>query len=613
MRRAELPAAVGWAIALLQGAVLFGLHRAIESHSWPATVPELLAPAYLLASLLPATALLFLRQLHQRATAWMLGVLSLVLLGLGWHFGARVLPENPFGGLPRSDAAVFSSLLPLLVLWLLALAFVRVRLEAGCWRAGYPTLFRAAWKNCLALLEAAAFTGIAWLLLALCAALFAAIGIRFFRELFAEPAFFYPATTLAFAIALRLVEDVDQMVEVVLAQVLNVLKWLAPLAGLIVTGFALALLPRLPALLASGQKAIGAAALLWLVALTLLLLNAAFQDGRAPRPYGPRLSAAMRVVPLAMVVLAATALVSVLARIESRGLTLERYWALFVAVAAVAYALAYAAAAVRPARGAGWLSALGTFNPALALALAAALVLALTPVTSPYRLSAASQQARARATTDGERQLDALRVLAFGSGRYGRHALDVLAASAVATPGGAIRQDSLARRAAAVREARTPYLGDGTVAIDRDAWLANLRVHPAARPLPPELLDLLRREVPPPPPAMARVPPFALWLDLLPEPGEELLLLAVRGRFEVYARQGTRWRRAQGGALLGREPEAAALASALADEDFGTQAASLPDLRIGRQRLRLEADAEGGAISVPPAPPPRGPERLPAP
>ena len=125
-----------------------------------------------------------------------------------------MLPENPFGGLPRSDAAVFRACCRC---WCVAAgAGVRARASRRCWRAGYPTLFRAAGRTCLALLEAAAFTGIAWLLLALCAALFAAIGIRFFRELFAEPAFFYPATTLAFAIALRLVEDVDQMVEVVL-------------------------------------------------------------------------------------------------------------------------------------------------------------------------------------------------------------------------------------------------------------------------------------------------------------------------------------------------------------------------------------------------------------
>lgn len=72
------------------------------------------------------------------------------------------------------------------------------------------------------------------------------LGIRFFTELLEEPIFVYPVTSLAFGFALHLIGSIERLTSVVLEQLLNVLKWLAILAGLILALFTVALIFRTP-------------------------------------------------------------------------------------------------------------------------------------------------------------------------------------------------------------------------------------------------------------------------------------------------------------------------------------------------------------------------------
>src|SRR5262249_29205861 len=155
--------------------------------------------------------------------------------------------------------------------WLLVLPFVQARLIEGHWRCRYELLFSTAWNNKLTLAEAAAFTGLFWLLLGLCAQLFRMLGVHFFAELFREPLFVYPITSIVFGTALHLIGSLERLSRVLLEQILNVLKWLALLAGLILALFTATLIFRLPPMIASGEKAIAAQWLLWLVAVTVLL------------------------------------------------------------------------------------------------------------------------------------------------------------------------------------------------------------------------------------------------------------------------------------------------------------------------------------------------------
>jgi hypothetical protein len=74
------------------------------------------------------------------------------------------------------------------------------------------------------------------------------------------------------------------------------LSELAVVAGTLLTLFTLALDLKLPGLFLSGDRAIGATWLLWLVAVIVLLLNAAFRDGSGVRPYPRLIATALRFI-----------------------------------------------------------------------------------------------------------------------------------------------------------------------------------------------------------------------------------------------------------------------------------------------------------------------------
>ena len=567
-------------IAALQGCALYALHLSIDGKFWPATQVALLAPLYLLVLLLPLTAQLLIRHLHDR-TLWLsLAVMAAVLAGIGVFFGAGLVPGAT---LPAVEPdLVAANALPLLVLWLVSLAFLRARLETGSWRPPYPSLFAAAWRNKLTLFEAGVFVALFWGLLLLWAVLFNTLEIKLFRELFTAPLFIYPATALALGFALHLIGSIDRLVDVLLTQVLNLLKWLAPLAGLIVALFAIALLPRLPDLFANAQRPLSAFALLWIVALTLLLLNAAYQDGRAERPWGSVLSTAMRIVPPLMLVIALTALYAIWVRIDSVGFTVSRYWGLVTAGMATAHALAYAWAALRGGR---WMQGISRANPLLAALLCATLLLSLSPVLSPHRLAAQSQGRIALTTQDLDQRNSALFYLRFDAGEPGLEQLRALASRS-----GSAEDIALAATA-------TEWLRRQNFWEMRDQppqytpWREALRVYPAGRTLPEELEGPLRAGVEDGAllrqfAADANAVPAALWVDLVGDDAAELLVLSDRTYLLLANRDGA-WVEHSRGSMYSGPVSETERAAALAAGEFGAADEQVRDLRIGAEVLRL--------------------------
>ncbi len=565
-------------LAVVQGFVLYALHRALTGEVWPATQPAVLIPLYLLAIFLPLTAQLLSRFLREHVLWNCLGVLAVLLVIFGVHFALNVLPERKLTS--GTSDLIFPSLLPIIVLWLVLVAFLRARLECGSWRPEYRVLFAAAWRNKLTLLEAFVFTGLLWLLLLLWGQLFQTLKIGFFRELFALTLFIYPVTAITLGLALHLIGSIDRFVDVVLGQVLSLLKWLLPVAGLIVVLFTFALLPQLPALFAEDLRPISAAWMLWLVAITMLLLNAAYQDGAADRPYGAAgLSTALRLVPPLMAVIALTSLYALYVRIDAFGLTVSRYWGLLVAVIAVAHSMFYAIAAVK--RG-PWMRGISQANPLLAALLCTLIILSLTPLLSPYRLSTASQQRIALAPKDEEQRRSALQYMRFSSGEYGNAAVQ-----AFAKRSGSVENDALAQAARDVLGEITRWDPRRDVPPAPADWLAGVRIYPKDTPLPRELERVVRN-------AERRAAYLSdandnigLWIDMTEDAGLEFLLMHGASEYEVYALQASGWKRISRGGLNFGSFDNNARDQALEKGDFGARAPALPDVRIGETQLRL--------------------------
>jgi hypothetical protein len=403
-------------IALAQGALLWWLFDAAESGTWPAEqrgwlvaliAAGVLVPLahYVLADLVPPA-----RQLP------VLAALAALSLGLGWHHGAWA------GGEPDDPALSFA--LPMAVLVFHAMPFAQSWLTRGLARPRYQDLFHFAWRNALMGALGALFTGVFWILLWLWGELFHMIGIDAFRDLFESSPFAVPATTVALGVGVQLAGSVERLQGALRQQLLALLKWLAPVATLILVMFTVALLAKAPELLLEQRRVISASWLLWLVALTVALLNAAYQDGGEAAPYPRWLGAGIRAATVLLLPIALLAIYAIGVRIEAYGVTVPRAWGLLVAVIALGYAAGYAWAAWR--RGA-WMAGIGPVNVGVALFTIAMLTLMLTPVLSPERIAAGSQHRRAL-TGAANADDDAFRYLRFNSGRYGRRRLADLAA-----------------------------------------------------------------------------------------------------------------------------------------------------------------------------------------
>jgi hypothetical protein len=365
-----------------------------------------------------------------------------------------------------------------------------------------------------------------------------------------------------------------------------VLKWLAVVAGLILTLFTAALLLKLPDLVFTGSRAIGAAWLLWLVAVVVLFINAAFRDGTLERPYPQWINNALRLCMPLLMIIASTAAYSLYVRTTNYGLTVSRVWAIVVAVVALAYAIGYSYAAVGKGR---WMARIAPANIAIALGVIAVMTLALTPVLSPYRLSANSQYQRALVgesdntgdDNDGYNRAHASPVhyLRFDAGGYGRDRLAALAAS---------NNKLLSARAIAMQKEEQRW---GSLNAPGSQVFDDLAVYPAGRSLDPALLTLLRTQLADPKSPLrngnvSKSNLIGLVVDLNAD-GRDEFILFNNSVGHVYQHVDTTWNHVGLVDTKDYTAKGTDIRAALLDGKFSTEQLDWRDLKIGKYRFRF--------------------------
>jgi hypothetical protein len=575
------------AAAVVQGGALFGLHHAITTRTWPATDLAWLLALYSVVVLIPVTVQLLAGQMRGQAAAAIVALMTVAVFYFGWHHGSAVADfrDNHFA----ESGECFPLAIVLIVLWLLVMPFVQARLKMGRWTADYLPLFDYAWRNAITLAEAGVFTGLFWLLLFLWQSLFHMLHIDFFRELFREPIFVYPVTSLVVGCALHLIGSVERFVSTVLEQILNVFKWLGTVSGLLLALFTLALIFRLPSLIFTGEKAIGASWLLWLVAVVVLFLNAACRDGSVSKPYPRWIAFSLRIVIPLTVIVALTATYALSLRTREYGLTVERFWGFIVAAAALIYSMGYSLAAI--GEGA-WFAGISRVNVIAALALIGALGLALTPVLSPYRLSAVSQytlvmEGRFKPVDDRHRGGSPFHYLRFASGAYGRHKLAELAQLQNHPDAPRIRE-----LASAEQRLTNPW---ETVPQEPAAnALAKMVIYPPGRTLDAELSQRLRADLDDPKrrymwASAADAPIAGLFVALSTDgSGSEEFVLLNGANGVVYRKDTRAWREI---GLANGAPSAVTQKSLLAELARGNVSVKDPawkELWVGSHRIRVQ-------------------------
>ena len=196
-------------ISLLQGLALLCLHESIEFNFWPHQSPHWLFAFYSMAFIGPTMLLLSLSKHNISMVIKLTLPFSLITGVLGYYLGHQIIPTMHMH---------YGVLLPSFILTM-AIATFKALMYSQQYASGdsinYSVLFRWSWRNFLTLALALLFAGSFWLILMLWAALFKAIGIQFFSDLFEQRWFYYPAIALANGFGIIIFRNLTHIIDII--------------------------------------------------------------------------------------------------------------------------------------------------------------------------------------------------------------------------------------------------------------------------------------------------------------------------------------------------------------------------------------------------------------
>lgn len=403
-------------LAVLQALLLLLLHKTFDHKVWPATDHAWLYACYAVALGVPYFLYLGADRWRDRANVFAAASVALLLFWAGWHAGwlAAAAGDGRVHSGTRVPELLISATIALFVM---AICF-RAQRETG--HLSYFALLNHSWRNALTLGFLALFMLVFWLLLVLWGSLFKIIGVTFFGELFDDPEFIYPICGLVGGWGLVLIRERVGIIVTVRQMCETLTRSLLPLVAFIVVLF----LGTLPFTGVEQLWKTGYAStlLLWLAAVLLFFFNAALADED-----GLGIDRRLRALVLvALLISPANALLagwSMALRVEQYGWTVDRLWAVFVLSFIGAYSIAYAVVLIRHRKLS--IGAIHRVNTILALTLAAALLLANTPLLEFRRIAAVDQAQRLLSGHTDVAAFDA-RYIRFELGPYGRAELERL-------------------------------------------------------------------------------------------------------------------------------------------------------------------------------------------
>ncbi|MDQ1920615.1 DUF4153 domain-containing protein [Massilia pseudoviolaceinigra] len=412
----ETPKHIGLAraaIGLVQGLLLYLLFS-----DKVFTNPLIHTAALLACALTPVVAISGLGNLRPAMLGLWSAVTAAALTMIGTHAAWREmrLLEDP------ATIPTWPTMLPLVCAFSLIILFIAHSLVLAAAQdrrrlASYATHFDIAWKLFIQLAFSVFFTGALYLAMWLGASLFDLVKIRFLTELMKSSAFLSPLLACAFACALHLTDVRPAIVHGIRGLLLVLMSWLLPVATLLIGGFVLCLpFTGLDALWATRHATV---ALLAAVALLVVLINAAWQNGDMGDSVARVVRFSARIACVLLLPLTAIAIYALGLRVADHGWTSDRIFAAAALLVASFYALGYLYAAID--RGA-WLRRVAPVNLAAAYAAITVLLALLSPLADPDRIAVNSQIARLESGAVSAAEFD-YKFLKTQSKRYGAAAL----------------------------------------------------------------------------------------------------------------------------------------------------------------------------------------------
>ena len=397
-------------IALLQGLGLYWLNYTLDNELWPTGNWSVQAVIGTFLLMIPCCISLSYRSDYPQKKYWSwLAVLTVLFIWIPWYGSYQLNSRNLFNH--------YFFFIPLsFLLAYISLFFLKAFMREDRWIPSYGALFGFSWHLFLSFILAWIFTFIFWLILLLWGSLFEIVNIDFFKELFKEKWFLYPALSLAFAYAIVMFRTKINAVGALQRILRALISILLPLL-LVISVMFVAVLPFTGVSLI-WDKGYGSDTIIGLVSLTLFFFNAVYQDAKES-PYGPLLNKVVQYSVIVLIALLALSAYGISLRIQQYGLTVERIFVVVLVTIMVCYLLLYIAIMIF--RASTWSAYFGKANTVMALLVSVTIVLMFTPILNMSRMSVNSQLARLDQAKVSIDEFD-YRFLAR-NGRYGQKAL----------------------------------------------------------------------------------------------------------------------------------------------------------------------------------------------
>ena len=370
-------------IALTQGFALLLRWRALTNETWPATQPAVNIPLWTVAVTYPALLLLSLESGRIRRTVIRVSLFAAVLILPAFYIGWQA---SPYGEFPI-ESIIFVYVVTLGVACFKGLMYLQHYVAQA--PIAYGTLFRYSWRNALVVgLTAPLVWGVA-LILFLWGALFEAIEIDFFADLFARDWFLFPVLAVVFGLGVLIFRRLAMVIDGITSLLEGLIRLLFPLVISVVAIFLVTLpFTGLQPLWETGN---GTALLMGINIIALFFANAVYQPGRRP-PYPLIVHRLLYGGACLLPIVSVLAFYGLYLRIAQYGWTVERCWALALCCLMALFSAGYAVGIVR--RRDDWPETLGRVNKAMGWVIVALTLLVNTPLLDFRSISLASQFAR---------------------------------------------------------------------------------------------------------------------------------------------------------------------------------------------------------------------------
>ena len=413
-------------VGLAQGILAWALLKASETnggaaHEWAISHPITFAVVAMLTAFIPFIVVAEAGRMRRRRLLFYITAAAAVLAALAvydiWRDPLQVHWKDDSVRLWPSPALLLCTALLLFI----TNQLLEHRERGYTLYAHYQSHFDDSWMRGIQFALSLAFGLLVLGIFQLGAALFDLIGIKSLRHVVIQTWFNLPMLAMSFAAAFHVTDVRPALITGARNLGLMLLAWLLPLIVLLGSGFLVTLC--VTGLTPLWETRYAATLLLCSAALTMFLLNAAYKDGDVTSAPAAPVRWAGRAAGPMMLVFALLATYAIALRVGQHGWTPDRVWGTVVTIMALVYGLGYAWATLTSAL---WLKRLEQVNITACFILLGMLLLMLTPVADPARLSVNSQVARLQAGVIKPADFD-YGFLRFDTGRYGIKALALLA------------------------------------------------------------------------------------------------------------------------------------------------------------------------------------------